>query len=130
MESQVLYHAGLTVPTCVEQGYTTYTCATCGDSYVSDYVNATGHTESEWIVDQEAAICVKGHTHTECTVCEETLKEEDIPALEQPQDSSSSEKPESEVPDSSVDSSKPSTPNNPSQNSSSNQDNAGGGCFG
>ena len=32
----------VTAPTCTEQGYTTYTCA-CGDSYMGDYVDATGH---------------------------------------------------------------------------------------
>ena len=38
------YENGIvTAPTCTEQGYTTYTCA-CGDSYVADYVDATGHT--------------------------------------------------------------------------------------
>ena len=37
------YEAVVTDPTCTEQGYTTYTCA-CGDSYVDDYVDATGHT--------------------------------------------------------------------------------------
>ena len=36
------YNAVVTPPTCTEQGYTTYTCE-CGDSYVDDYVNATGH---------------------------------------------------------------------------------------
>ena len=30
-------------PTCTEQGYTTYTCDKCGDSYVGDYINALGH---------------------------------------------------------------------------------------
>ena len=36
------YSTKITAPTCAEQGYTTYTC-TCGDSYVDDYVDATGH---------------------------------------------------------------------------------------
>ena len=36
------YAAVVTLPTCTEQGYTTYTCE-CGDSYVADYVPATGH---------------------------------------------------------------------------------------
>ncbi len=35
------YSKAVTAPTCTEKGYTTYTCA-CGDSYVSNYVNATG----------------------------------------------------------------------------------------
>ncbi len=33
----------VTPPTCTEQGYTTYTCTVCGDSYVDEYVKATGH---------------------------------------------------------------------------------------
>ena len=37
------YEAVVTDPTCTEDGYTTYTCATCGDSYVADEVAATGH---------------------------------------------------------------------------------------
>ena len=35
------YTPAVTAPTCAEKGYTTYTCV-CGDSYVSDYVDATG----------------------------------------------------------------------------------------
>ncbi|MBQ7643046.1 MAG: collagen-like protein [Clostridia bacterium] len=31
-------------PTCTEQGYTAHTCNSCGDSYVSDYIDARGHT--------------------------------------------------------------------------------------
>ena len=41
------YTSVVTAPGCETQGYTTYTCA-CGDSYVSDYVAATGHAVSEW----------------------------------------------------------------------------------
>ena len=37
------YNAVVTPSTCTEQGYTTYTCE-CGDSYVDDYVDATGHS--------------------------------------------------------------------------------------
>ena len=38
------YEAVVTAPTCTEQGYITYTCD-CGDSYMADYVDATGkHT--------------------------------------------------------------------------------------
>ena len=42
------YNAVVTPPTCTEQGYTTYTCV-CGDSYVDDYVDATGHNYSSEI---------------------------------------------------------------------------------
>lgn len=37
-----IYNQVVTSPTCTKQGYTTYTCR-CGDSYVSNYVSATGH---------------------------------------------------------------------------------------
>ena len=36
------YDRVVTAPTCTEQGYTTYTCTTCGDSYVSDYTDSVG----------------------------------------------------------------------------------------
>ena len=39
------YTAVVTAPTCTEKGYTTYTCV-CGDSYVADYVDSLGHTDS------------------------------------------------------------------------------------
>ena len=37
------YTAVVTAPTCTEDGYTTYTCAECGDSYTADVVPALGH---------------------------------------------------------------------------------------
>ncbi len=37
------YQAVVTAPTCTEAGFTTYTCAKCGDSYVDDEVAALGH---------------------------------------------------------------------------------------
>jgi len=43
------YEATITAPTCMEQGYTTYTCP-CGDSYVGDLVDALGH-------DYSAGLC-------------------------------------------------------------------------
>ena len=37
------HEAVVTEPTCTEGGYTTYTCAGCGDSYVADEVDALDH---------------------------------------------------------------------------------------
>ena len=70
----------MTAPTCTEQGYTTYTCSRCGDSYVSDYVDAS-HQSSEWKVDKEATCTENGHRHKVCEVCGTELEIEDIPAL-------------------------------------------------
>ena len=66
------YNAVVTPPTCTEQGYTTYTCE-CGDSYVDDYVNATGHSHTSEVTTPathtETGImtytCVCGDTYTE-----------------------------------------------------------------
>ncbi len=40
------YTEVVTAPTCTSEGYTTYTCG-CGDSYVGNKVDATGHSYSE-----------------------------------------------------------------------------------
>lgn len=37
------YTAKVTAPTCSEQGYTTYTCTGCGESFVDTYVPMLGH---------------------------------------------------------------------------------------
>ena len=37
------YNAVVTAPTCESAGFTTYTCSTCGDSYVSDETESLGH---------------------------------------------------------------------------------------
>lgn len=43
--------SAVTAPTCTEKGYTTYTCD-CGSSYVSDYVDAVGHSyENSYCTD-------------------------------------------------------------------------------
>ena len=62
------YIEKLTPPTCTEQGYTTYACQ-CGDSYVSDYVDATGHNLGEWFVVIEATCTVDGENQRKCNNC-------------------------------------------------------------
>lgn len=62
----------VTAPTCTEQGYTTYTCE-CGDTYVDDYVDATGHSHTAEIttpathlsVGVKTFTCSCGDTYTE-----------------------------------------------------------------
>ena len=38
------YEAVITEPTCSQQGYTTYTCTICGDSYVDNYTDPVDHS--------------------------------------------------------------------------------------
>ena len=37
------YNGQVCYPTCEENGYTTFTCSRCGDSYTDDYTDALGH---------------------------------------------------------------------------------------
>lgn len=53
------YKSVVIPPTCTEQGYTTYTCERCKDSYVTDYVNAIGH-DYESTVTKEPTCTEKG----------------------------------------------------------------------
>ncbi len=76
------YKAVVTEPTCTEEGYTTYTCTICGDSYTALYTVALGHepTPGEGV----APTCTEeGSTGGRvCSRCGIVLKAPDpIPAL-------------------------------------------------
>ena len=68
------YESAVTIPTCTEQGYTTYTCK-CGDTYVADYVDvdANNHSYTSEItapathtsVGTTTFTCACGDTYTE-----------------------------------------------------------------
>lgn len=68
-----------TQATCTASGIMTYTCK-CGDTYTKT-IPAKGHTSSDWIIDKQPAVGVKGSKHKECTVCGKVLEKTDIPAL-------------------------------------------------
>ena len=61
------YEAVVTAPTCTAQGYTTYTCAECGDSYVGDYTGGGDHTFE--IVVTPSTCEGSGFTTKLCTAC-------------------------------------------------------------
>ena len=73
------YETIVTDPTCTEQGVVLYICA-CGDKY-TEYIDALGHIESDWIIDVEATTTQEGSKHTECTVCGQPIKTETIDKL-------------------------------------------------
>ena len=46
------YTSVVTPPSCIEQGYATYTCSICGDSYNDDFIPALGH-------DYQNGVCIR-----------------------------------------------------------------------
>ena len=75
------YKETVTPPTCTNKGYTTYTCR-CGDSYIKNYVDATGHapvTDAAVEPDCVNTGLTKG---SHCETCGETLVAQRVtPAL-------------------------------------------------
>ncbi len=74
-----VYAGVVTDPTCTEKGYTTYSCKNCkeagiprDDFYVTDYVDATGHTFTEWYKgikgEQLSEEELKNYVEPSCTV--------------------------------------------------------------
>ncbi|MBQ7345173.1 MAG: hypothetical protein IJW45_03810 [Oscillospiraceae bacterium] len=72
------YTKVVTAPTCKDDGYTTYTC-TCGDSYISDRVYATG-CECGFVVTKEPTCTEDGVQWMTCTICGDQLWSDIIPA--------------------------------------------------
>lgn len=67
------YQAVVTNPTCTQEGYTTYTCKECDDSYVADYVEKLGHNYNQptytWNGDYSQVtaerVCLRNPQHVE-----------------------------------------------------------------
>ena len=73
------YDAVVTPPTCTEGGYTTHTCAHCGDVYVDEEVDALGHTpKDEWEIINEQKPDSPVLKVLKCAVCGEILKQETL----------------------------------------------------
>ncbi len=59
------YVGVVTAPKCEAEGFTTYTCSVCNDSYVADKVSATGH-DYEGKVTKEPTCSAKGEMTYTC----------------------------------------------------------------
>ena len=75
------YQAIVTAPTCTEQGYTTYTCSECGETYISDYTPILNHSWDSGILTTPATCTQEGIMTYTCTVCG-TTRTEVIPQLD------------------------------------------------
>jgi len=77
------YVASVTAPTCAAQGYTTYTCIDCGDSYVANYVETIPHTPGQTVVqNQIPATCFAEGSYdnvTLCAVCNAEVARQTVP---------------------------------------------------
>ena len=73
------YEAVVTDPTCTTDGYTTYTCTVCGDSYVADETPALGHSYEAVVTDPTCT--TDGYTTYTCTVCGDSYVADETPAL-------------------------------------------------
>ncbi len=63
------YQASVIAPTCTNVGYTEYTCH-CGSSYMEDYVDAKGHSLTDWRTVTNATCVSDGEERIECLDCD------------------------------------------------------------
>ena len=68
-------------PTCTEQGYTTYTCSLCGDSYTADYTEPLNHPHKTWRVTKNPTADSTGLMTETCDLCGAKTGEMEIPML-------------------------------------------------
>lgn len=63
------YETAVTAPSCTKKGYTTHTCAACGDSYKDSYTDAAGHSYNDGEVAEEATCTEEGLKIYTCVNC-------------------------------------------------------------
>lgn len=66
----------VTQATCTTDGYTTYTCKSCGDSHTEDIVKAGGHNYTEKLV--QPTCTEDGYTLHTCTSCGDSYKTDTV----------------------------------------------------
>ena len=66
------YESVVTAPTCTKSGFTTYTCAACGDTYTADSVKETDHSYDTVVT--KPTCTTDGYTTYTCSVCGDSYK--------------------------------------------------------
>ncbi len=73
------YETEITLPTCTEQGFTTYTCTHCGFTYVGSYTGPLGHDYTSAVT---APTCTEqGYTTYTCSRCGDSYADNYTDAL-------------------------------------------------
>ncbi len=63
------YTSVITDPTCIADGYTTYTCTACGHSYTADKTEAKGHTLTETTAKDATCTEAGNSAYWTCATC-------------------------------------------------------------
>ena len=63
------YTENVVAPTCVEKGYTAYSCQECDYVYLDKEINAKGHSFGDWVVIKAATETEEGIQEKTCLVC-------------------------------------------------------------
>ena len=73
------YTKAVKAPTCTEQGYTTYVCSVCGNSYSDNFISAIGHDYKA--VLKQASCTQAGYTTYTCSECGDSYIGNEVEAL-------------------------------------------------
>ncbi|MBQ7345715.1 MAG: RICIN domain-containing protein, partial [Oscillospiraceae bacterium] len=63
------YEAVVTAPTCTDEGYTSYICSACGDTYAVPGEAATGHSFADWVEVKAPTCTTMGQLKRTCANC-------------------------------------------------------------
>ncbi len=66
------YTSKVVAPTCTVNGYTTYTCTICGDTYNDAETVALGHSMGAYVVTKQATCTDNGIETSTCSRCDKT----------------------------------------------------------
>ena len=70
----------VTPPTCTAEGYTTFVCDRCGETFTTDYVAALGHDYSGTQTVVAPTCTEEGYTGTKCIHCDSVQKTDIVAA--------------------------------------------------